>query len=150
MRAGVTNVVFEVQIENCKILLCIRVTALFLVTLGIIITVLSCTRYGISFWPYLVTIDDLVGLGPGSSSQYSICTGCDICHCTGPDQCTGGRGCAATPAPPQLARGPRRRRPRSAPLEAPCRRHFFTRFGFTRTKKYVVLGPCFKCDMVVD
>ena len=35
-----------------------------------------------------------------------------------------GRGQAATPAPPRLVRGPRRR-------------HLFTRFGLTRAKKYV-------------
>ena len=58
----------------------------------------------------------------------TVSTGCVIC------QYTEGRGFAATPAPPRLARGPRRRRPRRAPLEAPYRGRVFTRLGFTRAK----------------
>ena len=95
-----------------------------------------------------------VGLGPGSSSQYSMYWQRHMpVHWTRPVhwwfQRTD-RGFAATPAPPRLVKGTRRRRPRWAPLEAPCRRHVFTRFGFTRAKKYVVFGPCFKCNLVVD
>ena len=44
---------------------------------------------------------------------------------------------AATTAPPRLARGSRRNRPRKVLLDAPSRGRFFTRFDFTRAKKNV-------------
>ena len=42
--------------------------------------------------------------------------------------------------PPRLVRGARQRRPRRAPLEAPCRRHDFTRFGFSYHRAKNVVG----------
>ena len=72
-----------------------------------------------------------LGLGPGSSSQYSMYWLRHMpVHWTRPVH-----WCFL---PPWLVRGARRRRPRRAPLEAPCRRRVFMRFGFTRAKKYLV------------
>ena len=75
----------------------------------------------------------IVGLCPGSSSQEKQ-SGAWI-------QPGFSRGEAATIAPPRLVRGVGRRRPRRAPLEAPSRRHDFTRF--VRLSPHVWMG--FRC-----
>ena len=73
----------------------------------------------------------LVGLGTGAQRQYKLywLLTQPVYWIRSVYWC---RGCAATIGPPRLVRGPRRRRPRRAPLEAPRRRRIFTRFGFTR------------------
>ena len=50
------NTVLKIQIENLKIELCIAVNTIFL---GTFIFNYTCIKYGTSFWPYLVTIDEL-------------------------------------------------------------------------------------------
>ena len=78
-----------------------------------------------------------LGLGPGSSSQYSMYWLRHMpVHWTRPVHWWFRRSpnrsrLAATSAPPRLMRGARRRRPRRAPLESPCRRPVFARFGVT-------------------
>ena len=79
----------------------------------------------------------------------AVCTGCVICQYTAPNQCTGGRGEAATPALSRLVRGARRRRPRRTPLEAPCRRDVLRVLASLEVKQKK-FSDYFKCNLVVD
>ena len=90
----------------------------------------------------------ILGLDPGSSSQYILYWLHHVpVHWTRPVHWWFRRSrdrsrLRRDPCPPPTGEG--------AALEAPCRRHAFTRFGFTRAKEYVVFGPCLKGNLVVD